>query len=183
MFKEALLALLLLMVPVWLRGQAAETPPQQKTAGDIYKMAGLSVVLIETYGYDGEVSGSGSGFLVSADGRILTNFHVIEHTRRATVRLANEDAYDAVHVLAVDKRKDIALLLIDVANLSYRRLGRSASAQIGDKLYTLGTPPRLSAKHIVRGAFERCETDGWVQAFPVFCARQPGQFWKPYQTK
>jgi S1-C subfamily serine protease len=58
-----------------------------------------------TYGDDGKISGSGSGFLVRADGRILTNFHVIEHTKRATVRLANEDAYDAVHVLAVDKAK------------------------------------------------------------------------------
>lgn len=108
MFKEALLALLLLPVPVCLCGQIAEAPSQQKTAGDIYKMAGPSVVLIETYGEDGKVSGSGSGFLISADGRILTNFHVIAHTKRATVRLANEDAYDAVHVLAVDKRKDIA---------------------------------------------------------------------------
>ena len=120
--------------------QAASTATQEKTAGDIYKIAGPSVVLIETYGDDGKVSGSGSGFLVSAEGRILTNFHVIEHTKRATVRLANEDAYDAVHVLAVDKRKDIALLLIDAADLSYLRLGRSESAQIGAKLYTLGTP-------------------------------------------
>ena len=64
---------------------------QEKPAGDIYKAAGPAVVLIETYRDDGKVSGSGSGFLVTADGRILTNFHVIVHTKRATVRLANED--------------------------------------------------------------------------------------------
>jgi S1-C subfamily serine protease len=140
MFKEALLAVLLLLSVVCLTAQSAETLPQQKTAGDNYKIAGPSVVLIETYGEDGKVSGSGSGFLITADGRILTNFHVIAHTKRATVRLANEDAYDAVHVLAVDKRKDIALLMIDAANLAYLRLGRSGTAQIGDRLYTMGTP-------------------------------------------
>jgi hypothetical protein len=138
MFKQLLPALVLLLTPSSVRPQAAPTAPQEKTDGDIYKIAGPSVVLIETYGDDGKVSGSGSGFLVSADGRILTNFHVIAHSKRATVRLANQDVYDPVHVLAVDERKDIALLLIDAANLTYLRLGKSASAQIGDKLYTLG---------------------------------------------
>lgn len=88
----------------------------------------------------GKVSGSGSGFLASADGKSLTNFHVIAHTKRATVRLANEDAYDSVDVLDVDKRKDIALLKIKAVNLPSLKLGHSSSAQVGDKLYTLGTP-------------------------------------------
>ena len=64
MFKGALPALFLLLVPVCIFTQVAEAPPQQKTAGDIYKMAGPSVVLIETYGDDGKVTGSGSGFLM-----------------------------------------------------------------------------------------------------------------------
>jgi len=67
-------------------------------------MAAPSVVLIETYGEDGKVSGYGTGFIVSANGRILTCFHVIAHTKRAMVRLANEEAYDKVHVLSMDKR-------------------------------------------------------------------------------
>jgi hypothetical protein len=70
MFK-VLPALLMLLAPVSLRSQATQTAALEKTAGDIYKMTGPSVVLIETYGDDGKLSGSGSGFLVSADGRIL----------------------------------------------------------------------------------------------------------------
>jgi hypothetical protein len=103
-------------------------------------MAGPSVVLIETYGEDGKLSGSGSGFLVGADGQVLTNFHVIAHTKRATVKLSNGDAYDSVMVIDVDKRKDIALVKIKAVNLPYLKLGRSGSAQVGDKLYTLGNP-------------------------------------------
>jgi hypothetical protein len=133
-------ALFALLVPASMLAQtpAAQTP--EKTASDIYKQAGPSVVLIETYGDDGKVSGTGSGFLVGADGRILTNFHVIAHTKRATVTLANQDAYDSVNVLDVDRRKDIALLKIKAVGLPYLKLGQSGPAQIGDKLYTLGNP-------------------------------------------
>jgi len=128
--------LVIFLAPSVLCSQAIQ--PQEKAAGEIYRLSGPSVVLIEMYGDDGKVSGSGSGFLVSSDGRILTNFHVIVHTKRATVKLANGDAYDSVTVLDVDKRKDIALLKIKAVNLPYLRLGHSFSAEVGDKLYTLG---------------------------------------------
>lgn len=132
---------LALSIPILLCAYAAPRPTvQEKSAGDIYRMAGPSVVLIEVYGEDGKVSGAGSGFLVSADGRILTNFHVIVHSRRATVTLTNQDAYDSVGVIDVDKRKDIALLKIKAVNLPYLKLGHSATVQVGDKLYTLGNP-------------------------------------------
>jgi S1-C subfamily serine protease len=140
MLRYLFLTLSALLLSAMVHAQAPPAPVQERAASDIYKSAGPAVVLIETYGDDGKVSGAGSGFLVSADGRILTNFHVIQHTKRATVRLANEDAYDSVDVLDVDKRKDIALLKIKAVNLSYLKLGHSAAVQVGDKLYTLGTP-------------------------------------------
>ena len=116
--------------------------PQQQQhnvvcAADVYKMASPSVVLIEVYD-DGKVSGSGSGFIVSADGAILTNYHVIAHTKHATVRLANGDAYDDVSVLDIDKRKDIALIEIKAVDLPPLKLGHSSTVQVGDTLYALG---------------------------------------------
>lgn len=110
------------------------------TASELYKAASPSVVLIETYGEDGKVSGAGSGFLVSANGKILTNYHVIAHSKRATVRLANEDAYDDVSVLDIDKRKDIALIKIKAVGLPFLKLGHSGSLLVGEKLYALGNP-------------------------------------------
>jgi S1-C subfamily serine protease len=65
-----------------------------------------AVVIIEVYDLTGKVSGTESGFLVGADGRILTNYNAIAHTKQANVRLARGDAYDTVEVLDVDKRKD-----------------------------------------------------------------------------
>jgi hypothetical protein len=140
MRKRLFAGLVALVVPILVLAQASAAQTPEKTASDIYKLAGPSVVLIETYGDDGKMSGAGSGFLVSTDGRILTNFHVIAHTKRATVTLANQDAYDSVNVLDVDRRKDIALLKIKAVGLPYLKLGQSGTAQIGDKLYTLGNP-------------------------------------------
>jgi hypothetical protein len=133
------------------QGQSSPNQPPQLGPGDIYKMSSPSVVLIETYGDDGKVSGSGSGFLVSADGRILTNFHVIAHSKRATVRLANEDAYDTVEVIDVDKRKDIALIKIRAVNQPFIKLGHSNTVQVGDKIFTLGNP---------LGVFQNTLSDG-----------------------
>lgn len=117
-----------------------QQPAPAITAGDLYKSASPSVVLIETYGEDGKVSADGSGFVISGDGVILTNYHVIAHSKKATVRLANQDAYDYVGVLDVDKRKDIALIKIKAVNLPHLALGKSAASQIGDKVYALGNP-------------------------------------------
>jgi S1-C subfamily serine protease len=140
MVKPPLLALLVLFVPVLLHAQSPQTSPIELAAGDIFRMASPSVVLIEARGEEGNASVAGSGFLITADGRILTNFHVIAHAKHATVKLANDDVYDPVYVLDVDRDRDIALLKIKGANLPYLKLGRSASAQVGDKLYTIGTP-------------------------------------------
>lgn len=120
-----------------------QSPGQERkvvSAGDLFKAASPSVVLIEVYGEDGKVAGSGSGFVVAADGAILTNYHVVAHTKSATVRLANGDAYDDVSVLDLDKRKDLALIKIKAIDLPPLKLGHSASVQVGDKLYALGTP-------------------------------------------
>jgi hypothetical protein len=135
-FPVLISAFVLAAVPASGATQSA----QAKSPSELYKTAGPSVVLIEIYSDDGKVSGSGTGFIVSSDGAILTNYHVIAHTKRATVRLANDDAYDDVTVLDIDKRKDIALIKIKAVGLPYLTLGRSASAEVGDEVYVVGNP-------------------------------------------
>jgi Trypsin-like peptidase domain len=121
------------------------------SASDIYKQSSPSVVLIETYNEKGQVMASGSGFIVNASGAILTNFHVVEHTKRATVRLANDDAYDTVEVLDVDKRKDIALIKIKGIGLPAVRLGRSNAVEVGDKVFSLSNPLGLLQNTLSEG--------------------------------
>jgi Trypsin-like peptidase domain len=117
--------------------------PGSLTGGAIYKQSAPSVVKIEAYNENNQPEWSGSGFIVSADGKLLTNFHVIRSSKRATIRLANGDAYDGVEVLDVDQRKDIALLKIKAVDLQSLVIGSSGTAQIGDTVYSLSNPMGL----------------------------------------
>jgi hypothetical protein len=108
--------------------------------GTLYKQASPAVVLIEALGSDGKVASTGSGLLVSADGKLLTNYHVIAHAKQATVRLANGDAYDLVEVIAVDKRKDIAFLKIPAVDMPIVKLGRSNFVEVGQTVFSIGSP-------------------------------------------
>jgi hypothetical protein len=136
------------------------------TAADLYKQASPSVVLIEIYNSKGEVSAKGSGFLVSAEGAILTNYHVVAHTKQATVRLANDDAYDTVEVLEIDKRKDIALIKIKGFGLPFLKLGRSGDVEVGETVYSLSNP---------LGVFQNTLSQGIVSGI------RPGDGYKYFQ--
>lgn len=130
-----LLACVVMALHSFTFAQAGKT----SSAGEIYKKASPAVVLVEFHDEKGNVTATGSGFLVSADGKILTNYHVVAHSKQATVRLANKDAYDGVGVLDIDKRKDIALIKIKAVDLPFLALGKSSAVDVGDTVFSLST--------------------------------------------
>jgi serine protease Do len=83
--------------------------------------------------------GQGSGFIVSADGLILTNAHVVKDAKEVTVRLADRREY-AAKVLGSDPATDIAVLRVDAQGLPTVRLGDPASLQVGDPVLAIGAP-------------------------------------------
>ena len=133
--RSKLVLCLAVLLMIAQRQQAQSLDP-----GALYKQKSPAVVLIEVIGNDGKVTKSGSGLLVSTDGKLLTNYHVIAHAKQATVRLANGDAYDLVEVLAVDKRKDIAFLKIPAVDLPTVKLGRSNTVEVGNTVFSIGSP-------------------------------------------
>jgi S1-C subfamily serine protease len=143
------LALALLLISSAVPYSRAQTVPLG--AAEIYKKASPAVVLIETYNAKGEVASAGSGFLVQPDGVIVTNYHVIAHTKQATVRLANQDAFDAVEVLDLDKRKDIAVIKIKAVGLPYLNLGQSSAVEVGQPIYSLSNPLGLLQNTLSEG--------------------------------
>lgn len=82
----------------------------------------------------------GSGFLVDAAGRILTNEHVIRDARSARVKLPSGDVYEEVEVLASDARRDIAILQVAGFDLPYLDLGNSDSVRVGTPVVLVGSP-------------------------------------------
>ncbi len=83
--------------------------------------------------------GSGSGFLVSADGYILTNNHVVENADQVTVRLLDRREYRA-KVVGADPNTDVAVLKIDASNLTPAVLGNSDDAHVGGWVLAIGNP-------------------------------------------
>jgi serine protease Do len=81
----------------------------------------------------------GSGFIVSADGYILTNAHVIEGAEGVTVRLTDKREFKA-KVIGADKRTDVALIKIDASGLPVVRVGDPGKLKVGEWVVAIGSP-------------------------------------------
>ena len=83
--------------------------------------------------------GMGSGFIVGADGLVLTNAHVVQGAREVTVKLTDRREFRA-KVLGADAATDIAVLRIDAKNLPAVKLGDPARTRVGDWVVAIGSP-------------------------------------------
>ena len=123
---------------------AFDTEEQQNIG--VYKKALPSVVNITSteVAFDffyGPVpqQGQGSGFVLTKEGLILTNNHVIGNAQRLEVMLSDKHKYKA-RVLALDKSHDLALIKIDAPNLTPVTLSDSRNLMVGQRVYAIGNP-------------------------------------------
>jgi serine protease Do len=84
--------------------------------------------------------GSGSGFVISSDGYIITNNHVVEGAERVDVRLADDRRFEKAEVVGGDPLTDVAVIKIDAANLPTIPLGNSDSVSVGQWVLAIGNP-------------------------------------------
>ena len=83
--------------------------------------------------------GQGSGFIVSADGTILTNAHVVQDATEVTVKLTDRREFKA-KVLGSDPRTDVAVIKIDAKNLPTVTLGSTRNLRVGEWVLAIGSP-------------------------------------------
>ena len=83
--------------------------------------------------------GQGSGFIVSADGIILTNAHVVRDAREVTVKLTDRREFRA-KVLGADTKTDVAVLKIEASNLPVATLGKTSDLKVGEWVLAIGSP-------------------------------------------
>ncbi|MDB5931426.1 MAG: protease Do [Polaromonas sp.] len=83
--------------------------------------------------------GQGSGFIVSADGIILTNAHVVRGAKEVTVKLTDRREFRA-KVLGADPKTDVAVLKIDASNLPVATLGKTSELKVGEWVLAIGSP-------------------------------------------
>lgn len=113
---------------------------QTLTPREIAAAAQRATVQIRALDSRGEVDGMGSGFFVSPDGLIVTNFHVIEGARTLQVETFDGEVYDNVYYVTSDPRRDVAVLKVPVEGRVSLRLGSDTAAVIGAEVYAMGHP-------------------------------------------
>ena len=87
---------------------------------------------------ESRMRGIGSGFIVSPDGIILANAHVVDGATRIDVRLADQRHFEA-KLIGVDKQSDVAVLRIDATHLPVVKLGNSADTKVGEWVVAIGS--------------------------------------------
>ena len=83
--------------------------------------------------------GQGSGFIVSSDGIILTNAHVVKDAKEVTVKLTDRREFRA-KVLGSDPKTDVAVLRIDAKNLPVVAIGKTSALRVGEWVLAIGSP-------------------------------------------
>jgi serine protease Do len=83
--------------------------------------------------------GLGSGFVISADGYIVTNAHVIENAEVINVRFTDKREMKA-KVIGADKRSDVALIKVEATGLPFLKLGDSNNLRVGEWVLAIGSP-------------------------------------------
>ncbi|MBK9245377.1 MAG: Do family serine endopeptidase [Burkholderiales bacterium] len=120
--------------------------------------------------------GQGSGFIVSADGLILTNAHVVRDAKEVTVRLSDRREFRA-RVLGADPATDVAVLKVDAANLPVVALGHEREVAVGDPVLAIGAPfglEQTATQGIVSAKGRSLPGEGHVPFIQTDAAVNPG---------
>lgn len=124
----------------------------------IMKQLGPAIVELVAMDKTGAAYAYGSGVIVSSDGKIVTNYHVVEGSSQVEVKLENGKSYICKGMLNYDEDRDIAVLKIEASGLPQAELGDSDKVITGDRILTIGCPQGL----------ERTMSDGLVSAIRTF---------------
>ena len=109
-------------------------------AKNVNSTVGITTAITTNYwGFQTNQPASGSGFIFSDDGYILTNYHVISGASSVTVTMYDGSTYDAV-IVGYDASNDIAVLKIEATGLTPVVLGDSDTINVGDTVVAIGNP-------------------------------------------
>ena len=115
------------------------------TPGQVYAQNKKCVVAISNqvttniFGQVSNTASSGSGFILSADGYIVSNYHVVEGASKLTVITSDGDEYPAT-LVGHEEKNDLALLKIEATDLPFVKLGKSNDLIVGDQVVAIGNP-------------------------------------------
>ncbi|HET7231591.1 MAG TPA: serine protease [Longimicrobium sp.] len=124
--------------------QSPAASPATVTPRQIAASAHAALLMVHAMSERGDTLGIGTGFVVSADGMFITNYHVIEEAEKLVVSLLDGGKYEQVQLIAADPASDLALMKIPATGLRPLRLGSDTRMEVGDKVYVMGNPLGMS---------------------------------------
>ncbi|MBU2496389.1 MAG: trypsin-like peptidase domain-containing protein [Candidatus Omnitrophica bacterium] len=142
------------------------------SAQHIYRENSKSTVVITNYDAKGKPIKLGSGFIVSSDGRTVTNYHVISDARTIGVRVDGKE-FTAEGLLHVDKANDLALLKINGRNFSPVRIGNAENLTVGSRVYVISSPRGLE-NSLSEGLISAVRTMGSQKVVQITAPISPG---------
>jgi len=120
--------------------------------------------------------GIGSGFIISPDGYILTNAHVVDGVKEVHVKLTDRREFTA-KVVGTDPKTDVALIKIDAANLPTVRIGSARNVEVGQWVVAMGSPfgfENSLTAGVVSAKSRSLPGDGYVPFIQTDVAVNPG---------
>jgi len=142
-------------LPLDISLELDEAQGKELSLQELYEKCSKSIVAIAGYSEGRNAYSWGTGVIVSPDGLILTNTHVIDGSHSATVTLFDDRSFEA-ELVGADTISDVALLKIDAKGLPSAVLGDSNALMVGDKVAAIGNP--------LGEEFRMTMTDGIVSA-------------------
>lgn len=114
------------------------------TAKEIYDRCSKSVFQVEVFDMEGDVIGTGSGFVLKNEGIAVTNFHVLEDAFSAKAYFTDGTEAQITGVLGYDAYQDWVVMKLEKGEYPHLELANSENIQGGEKIFTLGSPMGLS---------------------------------------
>ena len=119
-------------------GQQTQLVSDEGPAKQVYDGAKDAVAFISATSQEGQ--GTGSGFVVSSDGLVVTNEHVVEGATQVAVKIGTDGDQLPAQIVGIDASRDLALLKVDGSDLPTLELGDSDAVEVGDETYAIGNP-------------------------------------------
>ncbi len=142
------------------------------TPSQVYAMNVASVVLIynkvtaNMYGQTSTATSTGTGFILTEDGYVVTNYHVVEGGGSLTVITNNEEEHAAT-LVGYDSANDVALLKVEATGLQAVTLGSSSALIVGDQVAAIGNPLGELTSTLTVGYVSAMERDVNTDGFAI----------------
>lgn len=161
-----LCSLLLIASKVSIGQSQPAQSDRQLSVAQIVRQTSDAVVQVVTFDKSGNELALGSGFVVFADGKIVTNHHVIKGAHSAIAKLANGSFFPVDGVLAADIDRDLVLLKVAGKGLPFLTLDSSTGLEVGDQVVAIGSPLGLEgtvSDGIVSAIRDETPNKSWIQ--------------------